>query len=185
MTKKITTKQEGFAQSTLVEDNASEAYRKNYNTKGMNAASINREAQRLMDNPKVATRIAELKVRREEKTGVDAEWLLKRLALEAEADVADLYDDNGHVKSIHEWPLIWRQGLVGGMDVTQEFETVDGKREAVGAVTKLKISDRVKRLELIGKHVDVQAFLERKEVKALVTFPALMGELYGNDKPQE
>ncbi len=34
----------------------------------------------------------------------------------------------------------------------------------IGQVTKVKLSDRIKRLELIGKHVDVQAFAERAEI---------------------
>ena len=46
------------------------------------------------------------------------------------------------------------------MDV--EEIAVEGVR--VGQATKLKLSDRIKRIELIGKHVDVQAFNVRKEI---------------------
>ena len=31
-------------------------------------------------------------------------------------------------------------------------------------MSKIKLSDRIRRLELIGEHVDVQAFTERKEI---------------------
>ena len=31
-------------------------------------------------------------------------------------------------------------------------------------VDKVRLSDRLKRIELIGKHTDVRAFVERKEV---------------------
>jgi uncharacterized membrane protein YkoI len=59
--KKLTIKQENFCLAYLDEDDASDAYRKSYDTSKMNEASINREAKRLMDNPKIATRLAELR----------------------------------------------------------------------------------------------------------------------------
>ncbi len=81
------------------------------------------------------------------------------MAGEATADLAELYDKNGGLKPIADWPLVWRQGLVAGLDVDEEFK--DG--EKLGQVTKIKLSDRIKRVELIGKHVDVRAFAERHE----------------------
>ena len=83
-----------------------------------------------------------------------------RLTGEATADLAELFAENGGLKPIADWPLIWRQGLVSGLSVNEDIE--DGTK--VGQVTKVKLFDRIKRLELIGKHVDVQAFAERKEI---------------------
>ena len=82
------------------------------------------------------------------------------MAAEAEADVADLYGEGGALKPVKEWPLIWRQGLVAGLDINEKFE--DG--EKTGQVTKIRLSDRIKRIELIGRHVNVQAFVDRKEI---------------------
>lgn len=98
------------------------------------------------------------KVKRSERTKVDADWLLMRLADEAEADIADLYNEEGSLKPIHEWPEIWRKGLVSGVDVHQEYTYEEGQKVPDGMVLKVRLSDRIKRLELIGKHVDVQAF---------------------------
>lgn len=39
---------------------------------------------------------------------------------------------------------------------------------------KVKISDRLKRIELIGKHIGVQAFKERVEVDATEDLAALL-----------
>ena len=36
--------------------------------------------------------------------------------------------------------------------------------ETIGQVFKLKLSDRIRRIELIGKHIGVQAFAERREL---------------------
>ena len=101
------------------------------------------------------------KQERSERVKIDADWLLKRLAQEAEADVSDLYNKNGGIKPIHDWPEIWRKGLVAGFDIEQKFICEDGDKVPDGYVIKIKISDRIKRLELIGKHVDVQAFKDQ------------------------
>lgn len=58
---KLTIKQENFCLAYIDKNDASDAYRGAYDTSKMNDASINREAKRLMDNPKIATRIAELR----------------------------------------------------------------------------------------------------------------------------
>lgn len=56
----LTDLQEMFCHVAVTERNRSDAYRKVYNAAKMNPASINREASRLMHNPKIATRIREL-----------------------------------------------------------------------------------------------------------------------------
>ena len=60
------------------------------------------------------------------------------------------------MKPVDEWPEIWRSGLVASVETSVAR---DGTR-----VDKVRLSDRVRRLELIGKHVDVKAFVERKDV---------------------
>ncbi|MDT8328348.1 MAG: hypothetical protein RQ750_13335, partial [Roseovarius sp.] len=72
-------------------------------------------------------------------------------------DLADILDEAGAVRPVAEWPLIWRQGLVAGLDVHEEL--IEG--EKVGQTVKIKLSDRIKRIELIGRHVNVQAFREQ------------------------
>jgi phage terminase small subunit len=123
---------------------------------GYSAKTASSQGERLLRNVEVSAAIAEAKADRSERTKVDADWLLTRLANESVADIADLYDEAGNVKPVKDWPLIWRQGLVAGIEV----ERIGA---GAGAVTKIKISDRIKRLELIGKHIDVQAFKEKIE----------------------
>ena len=57
----LTPKQEHFVAVYLKTSNASEAYRQAYDCSGMKDATINREAKVLMDNHKIATRLAELR----------------------------------------------------------------------------------------------------------------------------
>lgn len=152
----LTDKQQRFVDEYLLDLNATQAaIRAGYSKK--TARQVGSEN---LSKPAVEQAIAQAQQERSERTKISADWLLERLAEEATADVADLYDENGRTKPIHEWPLIWRQGLVAGFDV--EEMTAEGS--AIGYVKKLKVSDRIKRLELIGKHIDVMAFAERKEV---------------------
>ena len=151
----MTPKQQRFVDEYLIDLNATQAaIRAGYSKK---TADV--QGPRLLGNVGVKAAIQEAKGERSERTEIDAYWVLMRLADEAAADLADLYDENGGLKPITEWPLVWRQGLVTGLDVDEEFK--DG--EKLGQVTKVKLSDRIKRIELIGKHVDVQAFAERHE----------------------
>ena len=98
---------------------------------------------------------------------VDAGWLLGRLVDEATADIADLYDGEGRLKPVDEWPEVWRQGLIQGVEIEERFEGRGNAREQVGFVKKVRLSDRLKRLELIGKHIGVKAFEETVRVKGL------------------
>lgn len=154
-TTKLTDKQQKFVEEYLLDLNATQAaVRAGYSEKTASETGYEN-----LSKPQIANAIAEAKKERSERTRIDADWLLTRLAAEAEADVADLYDENGNLKDVHEWPEIWRKGLVAGVESVREKigEDEDGNPE-YSRVTKVKLSDRVKRLELIGRHVNIGAF---------------------------
>ena len=54
---RLTPKQEAFVRQVLAGDDLSTAYRKAYDANKMSAASINREAHRLSNNPKITPRL--------------------------------------------------------------------------------------------------------------------------------
>ena len=56
----MTPKQHQFAREVVLGKSQADAYRSAYNTIRMNDNSIRREASRLMDNPNVATTVAQL-----------------------------------------------------------------------------------------------------------------------------
>ena len=62
---------------------------------------------------------------------------------------------------------------MSGLDVDESF--ADEKK--LGQVTKVKLSDRIKRIELIGKHINVQAFAERKEIGGIGGGPIEVNDL--------
>ena len=156
--KKLTPKQQRFVDEYLIDLNATEAaIRAGYSKKtarqvgSQNLAKLN-----------IMAAVNEAKAKRAERTNINADWILNRLADEAEADLADLYDEvTGALKPVHQWPVIWRQGLIAGVDVFEEFEGTGKNRIKIGETTRVKVSDRVRRLELIGKHIKVSAFEDR------------------------
>lgn len=165
----LTDLQARFAEEYLLDLNATQAaIRAGCNNS--NQASAGQSGYEFLKNPDVQEYIQALQKERSQNTKIDAQWLLDRLAVEATADVRDLYDEFGAVRPIGEWPLIFRQGLIQGIDVEESYEEVDdpeypdeGRKRRVsrGRVTKFKLDSRVKRLELIGRHIGVQAFREQ------------------------
>lgn len=157
----LTARQRRFVDEYLVDLNATQAAIR----AGYSAKTARQTAAENLSKPVISEAIAAAKSARSERTKIDADWLLRRLADEAEADVADLYDENGSLRPVQDWPPIWRKGLVAGLDV----EEVKEEGVVVGLIRKVKLSDRVKRLELIGKHVEVQAFKDHVEQSGSVS----------------
>ncbi|MCV0370497.1 terminase small subunit [Filomicrobium sp.] len=155
----LTEKQTRFVEEFLRDLNATQAAIR----AGYSAKTANQIGPKLLDSLHVRAAIDAAKALRSERTKIDADWVLQRLVAEAEADVADLYDDEGDLRPVEEWPHIWRQGLVQGIDV----HVVEVEGEPVATVKKLRLSDRVRRLEMIGKHVAVNAFQEVVQHKSL------------------
>lgn len=161
--RKLTPKQQRFVEEYLIDLNATRAAK----AAGYSAKTSHAQGPRLLENVDVRSMIDAALAKRAEKTGIDAQWVLDRLAAEAGADVRDLYAADGSFKPVHEWPLIWRQGLVDGIETAEEYRTVKGKRRKVVVVRKIKLSSRVRRVELLGKHVKVNAFAELVNVTGL------------------
>lgn len=151
-----------------------------YSEKG---ASV--QGGRLLSHVKVAAAIAYLIEERTKRTLIDADWLLERLAAEATADVADLYEEDGvTLKPISEWPKIWRTGLVSGVKTKPKMVADIYGNIIKMAVTDITLSDRVRRLELIGKHVDVQGFSDKVDhsSKDGTMTPKNFNEFYTTDQ---
>lgn len=157
----LTAKQARFVDEYLIDLNATQAaIRAGYSEDTARAIGCEN-----LTKPDIQAAIAEAQASRSERTKIDADWVLQRLGEEATADIADLYDEDGNMRPVKEWPLIWRQGLVQGIEVEELFEGRGEDREHIGRVRKIKLDNRVKRIELIGKHVNVQAFREKVSIE--------------------
>lgn len=88
----LTAKQEAFCLAYLETGNASEAYRQAYNAKTNKPESIHRTAKEMLDNPKIASRLEELRAPVRKKALLTLESHLERLNhLSAMAEQAGQY----------------------------------------------------------------------------------------------
>lgn len=124
-------------------------------------------ASQNMRDERVKKRIAELMEERNKRNRVSADYVLMRLVEIDQMDVLDILNDDGSLKPIREWPKIWRTTL-SGFDLSSTIMNMN--EDSIETILKkIKWPDKVKNLELIGKHVDVNAFKERVEVSGTVT----------------
>lgn len=125
------------------------------------------KASVMMRDERIQKRIAELMEERNKRMRVSADYVLMRLVEIDQMDVIDILNDDGSLKPIREWPKIWRTTL-SGFDLSSTIMNMN--EDSIETILKkIKWPDKVKNLELIGKHVDVNAFKERLDVNVNVT----------------
>lgn len=137
-----------------------------------NTAAV--KASVMMRDERIQKRIAELMEERNKRLRVSADYVLLRLVEIDQMDVLDILNDDGTLKPIREWPKIWRTTL-SGFDLSSTIMNMN--EDSIETILKkIKWPDKVKNLELIGKHVDVNAFKERLEVSGTVTIADRMAK---------
>lgn len=115
---------------------------------GFSEKNAAQTASRALALPHVQAYYQQQLAARTERTGIDADYVLRRLTEIDEMDIADIYDAEGKMLPPHKWPKVWRQNV-------KEVDLKTGK---------IKLQEKLKTLELIGKHVGVRAFAELVEV---------------------
>ena len=104
----LTDKQEMFCREYLIDLNATQAaIRAGYSVK-----TANRIAAQNLSKLDIQNRIAELKTKRNEDVGIDADYVLRRLVEIDQMDVLDILNDDGSLKPITSWPKAWRISLL-------------------------------------------------------------------------
>ncbi|HDS9360797.1 TPA: terminase small subunit [Enterobacter chengduensis] len=145
-----------------------------------NTAAV--KASVMMRDERIQKRIAELMEERNKRNRVSADYVLMRLVEIDQMDVLDILNDDGSLKPIREWPKIWRTTL-SGFDLSSTIMNMN--EDSIETILKkIKWPDKVKNLELIGKHVDVNAFKERLEVSGTVTIADRMAKARDRVKKQ-
>ncbi len=132
-----------------------------------NTAAV--KASVMMRDERIQKRIAELMEERNKRLRVSADYVLLRLVEIDQMDVIDILNDEGGLKPISQWPKVWRTSI-SAVDINRiRMAMKDDEEDIESTLQKIKWPDKVKNLELIGKHVDVNAFKERLEVSGTVT----------------
>lgn len=152
----MTVKRHRFVAEYLVDLNATQAaIRAGYAKKGAKD-----QAYQLMQMPEVAEAIKAAMEERNKRLQVDADYVLHRLTEIDQLDLADIFDLDGKLIPIRQWPLIWRQ-------MVKEVDMKTGK---------VKFHDKLRALELIGKHVNVNAFREQVNHTGEINFTDMTDE---------
>lgn len=155
-TRPLTPKQEKFCRNYVEIGNASEAYRLAYNCAKMKQSAIWVEAARLLDNPKVTLRIAELKEEYAEVTRVDRAKVEKVLMGIVEVDPTDMYyidevTGRPRLKAPNQMPVHMRKALKkiknSKGEVSYEF---NGKTEAAKLLASMNGWEAPKEVKMTG-----------------------------------
>lgn len=166
-----TPKRELFCKEYIIDLNGTQAaIRAGYSDK-----TANRIASELLSKPDIQARISELTSERMVRVKIDSDYVLNRLVEIDQMDVADILNDDGSMKAVKDWPKVWRTTL-SGLDVMTTFTNSD-EASTESVLKKIKWPDKVKNLELIGKHITVGAF----EIKQRVVMSDDFDEVVGSD----
>ncbi|WP_313481491.1 terminase small subunit [Atlantibacter hermannii] len=155
----LTDKQEMFCREYLIDLNATQAAIR----AGYSAKTANEQGAQNLAKLSIQNRISDLKAERNEQTGIDAAYVLRRLVEIDQMDVLDIMTSTGELKPVSQWPKVWRTTL-SGLDVVEM--SAEGNTAAL--LKKIKWPDKVKNLELLGKHINVQAFREQVKTEHVV-----------------
>lgn len=106
---------------------------------------------------------------RARETKIDAMFVLQRLVQMVDADPCDIIDEEtGAYMSIHDWPLVWRR-MLSAADIQELYGKDDNDNQIkIGEIVKYKFIDKLKAYEMLGKHVDVQAFKDHVKVEGQI-----------------
>ena len=117
-------------------------------------------AYKLLRDPRCAAYLEKLKAERSKRLQVDSDYVLQRLYDMDQMDIIDILNDDMTLKPLSTWPKVWRQAL-NGFELAELFEGQGDVRAMMGVLKKIKWVDRLRNLELLGKHVEVGAFADR------------------------
>lgn len=148
---KLTPKQQRFVDEYLIDLNATQAcIRAGYSEK-----TAEQMGYQLLQKTSVQTAIEQAMNERQNRTQINADYVLNRLVQIDQLDIADILDETGNFKPFSEWTKEWRLNI-------SSFEVVE--TATGGLVKKIKFPDKVKNLELLGRHIQVSAWVNNQSI---------------------
>lgn len=148
----LTEKQERFCQAYIEFGEKGRAYRDAFDADAMNSNSVAVEANKLFKDPKITLRVKELQDEIRERNKVKIDDVLGVLADMIKFDIAEIYDENGRLKSIHDIPKQHRE-MISSVKVYEEYITVSGQRELMGETKEVRLLNKLDVVEKFMKHL--------------------------------
>lgn len=145
--KTLTAKQKAFVQEYLVDLNATAAARR----AGYSKKTADRIGPELLGKTCVSQAIREAMQKRNQRTEITQDRVIRETAKLAFFDVRKMFDKEGKPLDISKLDDDTAAALVG-IDVQDVYEDSGDGKEFVGYIKKYKMADKLKALELLGKH---------------------------------
>lgn len=144
----LTAKQEQFCNEYLIDLNGTQAairagYAKKY-------ADI--QAVQLLKNTKVSACIQELQQKRQKRTDITADRVIKELARIAFFDIRNIFDDNGNLKSPHD---LEDDTACAIASIKSRVEKQGQDKEDWAEIKEYKSNDKLRALEMLAKHLGI------------------------------
>jgi phage terminase small subunit len=147
--KKLTEKQQRFADEYLIDLNATAAYKRAGYAADGNSAEVS--ASKLLRNPKVAAYIAARQKKLQDKLEITQERVLQEYAKLAFLDPRKFYDENGNLIPVHQLPADVAAALAGMEIVTARTgKDAEGNPEYED-VKKIKFIDKKGALDSLSR----------------------------------
>jgi phage terminase small subunit len=154
--KGLTPKERLFALEYLVDLNATQAaIRAGYSKK--TAGAIGHEN---LKKPEIKEFLDEQIAKREKRVEVTADRVLAELMRVGFSDLRRAFNEDGSLKAPKDWPDDVAAAM-SSVEVVEEFEGKGEDRQQVGWTKKVKLWDKPRALEMLGKHLKL--FAERVE----------------------
>lgn len=149
----MTDAQKRFCDEYLIDLNATRAYKVAYpNCKKDDTARAN--SSRLLTKANIQEYIAEKQKEIEKRTEVTQDRVIKELAKIAFLDIRKLYTDNGQLKNVADLDSD-TAGAISSLETLEEYDGYGDDREKIGDTQKVKLLDKTKALELLGRHLGI------------------------------
>ena len=149
----MTNAQKIFCNEYLIDLNATRAYKVAYKRcKKDETANVN--GSKLLRNAKVQEYISEKMKEREKRTEITQDMVIQELAKIAFLDIRKLYNKNGELKNIQDIDESTARAIVS-LETLEEYDGYGRDREKIGDTQKVKLLDKTKALELLGRHLGI------------------------------
>lgn len=136
---------------------------------GYSAKTAYSQAERLMRNVEVKKLIEKLKIQQQERTNVTADMVINELAKIAFSDISRVFTPDNAIKDIS---LIDEKdtAAIASVEVDETVKIDDaGENFVTGATKKVKLWDKLKALDALGKHFGIFEKDNKQKEAASVT----------------
>lgn len=148
----LTKKQEDFCQAYIRLGDKSAAYREAYSTSKMKPESINRKSFELFNEVKIRSRVEVLQKEVAIRNKITIDELVQTLAGMVRFDIAELYNEKGALKPIHEMSPEARR-MISELDTYEEFYGFGEDKQLIGYTKKVKTIRKLDAIEKLMKHL--------------------------------